>query len=87
MKAHNEKVKSYLSQNGIEARVKLIEKGSLKGSWRIYAPNVTWYGNHELQNKMIELGFKDYFGTPLNDYSGNGGAFMIFARFDFSTLN
>jgi hypothetical protein len=87
MKAHNEKIKNYLSQNGINARVKLIEKGSLKGSWRIYAPKVTWYGNSELQNKMIELGFKDYFNTPLNDYSGNGGAFMIFARFDLSILN
>ncbi len=81
MKAHNEQMKALLKANGVDARVKLIEKGSMKGAWRLYSPNVTWYGNRELQDKLTALGFLDYFKTPLNDYSGNGGVFMIFARY------
>jgi len=81
MKAHNEQMKALLKANGIDARVKLIEKGSLKGSWRIYNPDIQWYGNTELHNKLSSMGFKGYFGGELGNFEGNGGVFMVFLRY------
>lgn len=86
MKAHNLNMKELLKANGIDASVKLIEKGSLKGSWRLYNKDVTWYGNKALQSKLTELGFLGYFGKPLNDFEGNGGVFMVFLRYNGSAL-
>ncbi len=84
MKAHNERMKALLEANGIKCRVKLIEKGSMKGQWRFYQPDVMWYGNTDLQNKFIELGFKDKYrsawtgGHGITDHTGNGGSFHVF---------
>lgn len=82
--AHNANVQNYLKRNGITASVKRIDDGSLKGRWRIYGKGQPW--TRELIDKLTKLGFKDMDGKPLNRYSGNGGMFSIFARFDDSKI-
>lgn len=74
-------MKNLLAKNGIDAQVKYLDKGSMKGTWRIQNLNVTWYGNTELQAKMTELGFLDYSRQPLHDHSGNGGVFQVFVKY------
>ena len=81
MKIVNQNMKNLLAKNGIDAQVKYLDKGSMKGTWRIQNAKVTWYGNKELQAKMTELGFLDYSKAPLNDFSGNGGVFQVFVKY------
>lgn len=78
MRPENKTMKSYLEENGIEARVKYIRKGSLKGCWRLYNPDLRW--TSELIKKLGELGFRDFDGRPLGQFSGNGGVFSVNAR-------
>lgn len=81
---HNADMKAFLEANGIICRVKRIDKGSMKGQWRFYQPDVQWYDNFELQQKFIDLGFickykADWHGGHgIDNYSGNGGAFCVF---------
>ena len=70
-----------LADNGIKCRVKFINKGSMRGTFRLYDPKTTWYGNAELQQKIISLGFQPSCPAyPIGDFSGNGGAFSVFLR-------
>lgn len=80
MLARNKLMKTYLANNGIKAMPKYIADGSMKGTWRIYGDG-KWWGNKKLIAKMTAIGFVDFDGNPLSDYSGNGGAFSIFAIF------
>lgn len=61
-----------------DLRVKRIRDGSLKGSWRVYAPNVRW--SEAYAQKFIDLGFLNLWGDPDLKHAGNGGLFSIFVR-------
>jgi hypothetical protein len=81
MKEVNLTMKKLLADNGIEAQVKYIDKGSLKGRYRIQNAKEVWYKNTALINKMTELGFIDGSGDALSDHSGNGGVFQVFVYY------
>jgi len=78
MKTENKIMKNYLAQNGIKARVKHLDKGSLAGTWRLYNPDLRW--TEEIAEKLEDLGFRDFDGKHFNRFSGNGGIFSVFAR-------
>ena len=90
MLPHNQKMQEFLKQNGIGAVPWRIDKGSMKGTWRL-----TGRASHkrsdtleeryqkwtpELCNKLNELGFLSYDGQPLSWLSGNGSLFCVFVR-------
>lgn len=79
MRTENQKMKTFLKENGIEATPRYLSTGSCKGRWMIYNAKISWYENHELQNKMNQLGFTDFDKKPLHKFSGNGGRFSICA--------
>jgi len=78
MKPENKEMQEYLKQHGIKASVKRIDKGSLRGTWRLYNSKLLW--DEKLSEKLRKLGFRDFDGNPLHKYSGNGGLFSVFAR-------
>jgi len=78
LRPENQKMQDFLTANGIDARVKYIAQGSMKGTWRLQNPVMSW--TPELQSKLTNLGFVDFNGQPLNEYSGNGGRFSVFVR-------
>jgi hypothetical protein len=91
MLEHNKKMVDFLKFNGIEANVKYIDKGSLKGCWAISGKNEdlnasVWWNSPELWAKLNSLGFSGYDGRPLDQLSGNGGTFSIFARYKEKSL-
>lgn len=81
MRPENKRMQEFLAGHGIDASVYFIWDGSLKGNWRFsrpYREHVRW--TQELQDKLNDLGFVDFDGKPLSQYSGNGGLFMVFVR-------
>lgn len=82
MKIHNKQMVAHLKARGIIARAKYIEKGSLKGFWRLYNLNITWWDNVELQQKLKNFGFTNWDGTELSNCHGNGGMFHIFVKWN-----
>ena len=86
MKIINQNMQKFLANNFIDAKVKYIDKGSLKGCWRIENPQTDWYFNTKLQQKFQDLGFKDFNGAKLTRHSGNGGVFQIFVKYDKSVI-
>lgn len=87
MRKENKSMIAFLKRHRIPARVKYIWDGSLRGTWRLYNPDITWYGNKELQEKLTSLGFKDFDGKELNDFSGNGGVFSVFVKGNDTFVN
>jgi hypothetical protein len=79
MTPQNKAMRLLLKTNGIDAMPKYLATGSMKGCWRIYGKG-DWWDNTELQNKIINMGFRGFDGQPLSKFSGNGGMFSIFAR-------
>lgn len=88
---HNKKMQEFLRSNGFTfAVVKLIEKGSMRGTWRIYSASkrakdanpLKCYDQWsiEIAEKLNGLGFRNFTGDPLGRFDGNGGLFSIFAR-------
>jgi len=78
MRDENDRMQQWLRAHGINARVKYIRGGSLKGTWRLYEPMTRW--SEELAAKLNGLGFTDFNGRPLGQYSGNAGLFSVFVR-------
>lgn len=78
LRPENKRMTDWLKRKGIDARVKYIWKGSLRGTWRLYNPRVEW--TQELADKLNRLGFRDFDGKPLHQFSGNGGVFSVFVR-------
>ena len=78
MLKHNREMQSFLRSHQIEAIPKRIDKGSLRGTWRLYNFNIKW--SLELAKKLNDLGFTDFDGKPLGQFSGNGGVFQVFVR-------
>ncbi len=78
MRPENKKMKEYLKQHGISALVKYIKKGSLKGCWQLYNPDLRW--TEEFMEKLEDIGFRDFDGQHLGKYSGNGGMFSVCLR-------
>lgn len=73
---------AHLKARGIICRAKYIEKGSLKGFWRLYNPNTTWWDNKELQQKLKNFSFTNWDGAELANHHGNGGMFHIFVKWN-----
>ncbi len=86
MREENKKMTAFLKENGINARVKFIFDGSLKNTWRLYNPKIKWFDNKELQLKLTGLGFRDFDGKKLCNFSSNGGVLSIFAMNKDKTL-
>lgn len=80
MTEQNKAMKEYLKQNGIDAMPKYINNGSLGGCWRLYNLKINWWNNPKLWEQLTSLGFRDFDGKPLGQYSGNGGVFSLMAR-------
>lgn len=87
MNLPNVRMKAYLLAHGIDATPKYLPNGSLKGCWRLTGKDKKSTGlfgyqiwTTKLQNKLTELGFVDFDGKPLHQFSGNGGVFSVFVR-------
>ena len=78
LRPENSAMQDFLRQNGVDARVKYISSGSMRGTWRLQNPVMSW--TPELQAKLTGLGFVDFNGEPLGPNSGNGGRFSVFVR-------
>lgn len=78
MRPENLRMKEFLKSQGIECQPKYMWAGSLRGTWRLYNPNVRW--SAELAAKLNALGFTTSWNEPLNAHSGNGGMFSVFVR-------
>jgi len=78
LRIENERMKAYLSENGIEASVKYTWVGSMKGTWYLYGKGQKW--TEELREKLTGLGFLDFDSRQLSEYSGNGGTFSVSVR-------
>ena len=74
----NARMADFLAANGIDATPRYLFDGSLRGCWRLYNPATPW--STDLAVKLNDLGFTDYDGKPLGEFSGNGGTFMVFVR-------
>lgn len=78
MRPENKKMQSFLQSHGIKAMPKYINKGSIRGTWRLYNSKTKW--SMELADKLNNLCFRDFDGKPLAQFSGNGGLFCVFVR-------
>ena len=78
MRAENKRMRRFLRANGITATPKYINKGSLRGCWRLYNPRQAW--GDSLRERLTVLGFVDFDGQPLSRFSGNAGLFQVFVR-------
>jgi hypothetical protein len=88
MLPHNEKMKAFLKDHGIDAVPWRIDKGSMKGTWRLTGRASRKKGasfddryqkwTPELVDKLNAIGFKYFDGTPLSWLSGNGSIFCTF---------
>ena len=78
MRPENKRMTAFLKTNGIEARPKWLRAGSLKQTWRLHNSETPW--TLDLAAKLNSLGFTDYDGRPLGQFSGNGGYFSVFVR-------
>ena len=78
MLAHNKSMKDYLASKGIHCVPKRIDKGSLRGTWRLYKKGQHW--TDSLCVGLTCLGFRDFDGRELSPRSGNGGHFSVFVR-------
>ena len=85
MLLHNRKMQDFLKANGIIARAKYIQNGSLTHCWNLYGKGQYW--NNELREKLTKLGFTAFDEKPLHKYSGNGGLFSVFVRGHYEFLS
>ena len=78
MKPENKRMQDYLQAHKIKATPKYLWKGSLKGCWRLYSKDQKW--DLFLARQLGDLGFVDFDGRSLSQFSGNGGSFCVFVR-------
>lgn len=84
---HNVKMENFLKSNGfVNAVPWRIDKGSMRGCWRIYSKQGRGWNNidkwtPDIADKFNKLGFVGFDGKPLNQLSGTGGVFHIFVMF------
>lgn len=69
-------MQEFLASHGIKAMPKYLWTGSLKHRWRLYDPETKW--TKDLAQKLSSLGFTNFDGMPLREFSGNGGMFSVF---------
>jgi len=93
MRVENKQMQEFLKANGINAVPWYIFKGSMKGCWRIYGKHGKGFGwdamdkwTPEIAEILNGLGFRDYAGKPLGQFSGNGGMFQTFVRGHYEFL-
>lgn len=89
MLEHNQNMQNFLKRHGIDAVPFRIDKGSMRGTWRLVGKanrkSENWHEKYqkwtpELEAKLNGLGFLDYDGKTLHKFSGNGGTFCVFVR-------
>ncbi|MFZ2937609.1 MAG: hypothetical protein WA066_02770 [Candidatus Omnitrophota bacterium] len=89
--SHNKRMQDFLRSNGFPYAVaKYFNKGSLRGSWRIYSRpamekgdnlwNIYEKWSEELAERFNALGFTNLWHKPLDKWDGNGGLFQVFVR-------
>lgn len=79
LRDENQRMQDFLAQHGIRGvKAKYIWTGSLKRTWRLSNHSTRW--TQEWADKLNALGFRDFDGEPLDQFSGNGGLFSVFAR-------
>lgn len=78
LRPENVRMQQFLAANGIQATVKYIPDGSLRGCWRVSDITAPW--TEELAAKLNALGFTNAHCEPLEKYAGNGGVFSVFVR-------
>jgi len=78
MRPENQKMKDYLQAHGIKAAPKFVWTGSMKGRWRLWGKGQKW--DLFLARQLGDLGFTDFDGQPLCQFSGNGGSFSVCVR-------
>jgi hypothetical protein len=78
IRPENQRMQDFLTSNGIDARAKYLAAGSLKRAWRLYNSETKW--TQQLADKLNALGFSDFDGKKLGEFSGNGGMFSVFVR-------
>lgn len=74
----NTRMQAFLASNGIDAVPKYLPDGSMAGCWRLYNRVQKW--SLDLAARLNGLGFTDFDGQPLGEFSGNGGSFQVFVR-------
>lgn len=74
----NVRMQEFLASHGIAAKAKYLFAGSMRGTWQLYNGQIQW--TMELAEKLNALGFLDYDGKPLGQFSGNGGYFSVSVR-------
>lgn len=70
MRAQNRRMIDFLKANGIKARATYVDKGSMKGTWTIRNGVDEW--SDGLRKQFTDLGFSDWDGHALRDFSSNG---------------
>lgn len=89
----NVKMQEFLRANGFPNAVPwYIDKGSMRGCWRIYSKQGKGFQNMdkwtmEIADKLTALGFKGFDGGTLGQFSGNGGMFHTFVRGHYEFLS
>lgn len=77
LRPENRRMMAFLTAAGYKGiRAMFIRKGSMRGVWRLYLPNVNW--SMDEARKLAALGFRDFDDKPLHCHAGNGGAFQVF---------
>jgi len=70
-------IKKFLKNNNIICNVKYIDKGSLKGTYRLYKNMEV---NPYIIQKLNDLGFVNISDKKIDIYNFNGGIFSIFVK-------
>ena len=93
MRPENKRMQGFLKANGVDAVPWYISKGSMRGCWRLYGKHGKGFGAEsmdkwtpEIAEKLTSLGFRDFDGKQLGQFSGNGGMFCTFVRGHYEFL-
>lgn len=79
MLEQNRNMAAFIQDNlGIKVIPKYFDKGSMRGTWRLYWKGEKW--SMEWAEKFNALGFTDCWNKSLGEFSGNGGMFQLFVR-------
>ena len=70
MLSHNKAMQAILRASGIDCIPKRLDKGSMRGTWRLHKRGLEW--TEQLRQQFISLGFRDFDGQEISRYSSNG---------------
>lgn len=78
MRIENKRMMAFLRHYGIRAKARYTPTGSMKGTWNIWDLETKWEPG--IRAMFGALGFMDYDGQPLKEWSGNGGRLSLSVR-------